>query len=143
MAAIIFAGSYTNIVLQKEARFRPRISSATSFLRWKPLSLSFRASASPKTTVVAEEAKTGRPVRGLMKPKPVSSALQAFLGVKEVARTEALKQIWAYVKQNNLQDAENKKFIICDGKLKSIFGGRDRVGFLEVSGLLNPHFLKQ
>jgi chromatin remodeling complex protein RSC6 len=40
------------------------------------------------------------------------------------------------------QDPNDKKIIICDDKLKKIFGGRDRVGFLEISGLLNPHFQK-
>ncbi|BAF29865.1 Os12g0507500 [Oryza sativa Japonica Group] len=40
------------------------------------------------------------------------------------------------------QDPNNKKIIVCDEKLKKIFGGRDRVGFLEISGLLNPHFQK-
>lgn len=40
------------------------------------------------------------------------------------------------------KDPENKKVIICDEKLKKIFGGRDRVGFLEIAGLISPHFLK-
>lgn len=30
---------------------------------------------------------------------------------------------------------------MCDEKLKKIFKGRDRVGFLEVAGLITPHFL--
>ncbi|KAL5710939.1 hypothetical protein ACHQM5_021444 [Ranunculus cassubicifolius] len=38
---------------------------------------------------------------------------------------------------------ENKKIIVCDEKLKQIFAGKDRVGFLEISGLLNPHFIKR
>ncbi|CAL5393622.1 unnamed protein product [Camellia sinensis] len=40
------------------------------------------------------------------------------------------------------QDPENKKVIICDENLKKIFAERDRVGFLEIAGLMNPHFLK-
>lgn len=39
------------------------------------------------------------------------------------------------------QDPENKKIIICDEKLKKIFKGNERVGFLEVAGLISPHFL--
>ncbi|KAL5993857.1 hypothetical protein ACLOJK_038214 [Asimina triloba] len=39
-------------------------------------------------------------------------------------------------------DPENKKIIVCDEKLKKLFGGKDRVGFLEISGLINPHFVK-
>ncbi|KAL3653819.1 hypothetical protein CASFOL_003500 [Castilleja foliolosa] len=40
------------------------------------------------------------------------------------------------------EDPEDKKVIVCDEKLKKIFGGRDRVGFLEIAGLISPHFQK-
>ena len=40
-----------------------------------------------------------------------------------------------------LQDPQNKKVIICDEKLKKIFEGKDRVGFLEIAKLIGPHFL--
>ncbi|XP_068654756.1 protein TRI1-like [Aristolochia californica] len=89
----------------------------------------------------SKQATTGkREPRGIMKPRPVSAEMQALVGVPEIPRTQALKQIWAYIKEHNLQDPENKKIIVCDEKLKKIFGGKDRVGFLEISGLLNPHF---
>ncbi|KAI3922363.1 hypothetical protein MKX01_006052 [Papaver californicum] len=85
---------------------------------------------------------TPRQPRGITKPKPISPAMQELLGVPEIPRTQALKQIWAYIKEHNLQDPENKKIIVCDEKLKKIFAGKERVGFLEISGLLNPHFIK-
>uniref|UniRef100_A0A0E0FCE5 SWIB domain-containing protein n=1 Tax=Oryza meridionalis TaxID=40149 RepID=A0A0E0FCE5_9ORYZ len=112
----------------------------------------------------AAEGKAGKKKRaasGIMKPKPISAELREFVGgAEELPRTEALKIIWAHIKGNNLQvwseggttiednwvvcivDPNNKKIIVCDEKLKKIFGGRDRVGFLEISGLLNPHFQK-
>lgn len=40
-----------------------------------------------------------------------------------------------------LQDPQDKKVIICDEKLKKIFAGKDRVGFLEIAKLIGPHFL--
>uniref|UniRef100_A0ACD5YJ74 Uncharacterized protein n=1 Tax=Avena sativa TaxID=4498 RepID=A0ACD5YJ74_AVESA len=84
-----------------------------------------------------------RAASGIMKPKPISPELREFVGgAAELPRTEALKIIWAHIKGNNLQDPANKKIVVCDEKLKKIFGGRDRVGFLEISGLLNPHFQK-
>ncbi|XP_022896144.1 upstream activation factor subunit spp27-like isoform X1 [Olea europaea var. sylvestris] len=90
----------------------------------------------------ATETKKREP-RGITKPRRVSPEMQAFLGgVTEIPRTQALKEIWAYIKKHNLQDPADKKVIICDEKLKQIFGGRDRVGFLEIAGLLNPHFVK-
>ncbi|CAD6270028.1 unnamed protein product [Miscanthus lutarioriparius] len=84
-----------------------------------------------------------RPASGITKPKPISPELREFVGgAPELPRTEAIKLVWAHIKGNNLQDPNDKKIIICDDKLKKIFGGRDRVGFLEISGLLNPHFQK-
>ncbi|CAN4107779.1 unnamed protein product [Withania somnifera] len=90
----------------------------------------------------AAEPKKREP-RGIMKPRRVSPEMQSFLGgVSEIPRTQALKLIWAHIKANNLQDPQNKKVIICDEKLKTIFGGKERVGFLEIAGLISPHFLK-
>ncbi|XP_074345729.1 uncharacterized protein LOC141684588 [Apium graveolens] len=95
--------------------------------------------ALPKKTETTTTKK--REPRGIMKPRPVSPEMQAVVGVPEIPRTQALKLIWAYIKENNLQDPENKKIIICDEKLKKIFKGNERVGFLEVAGLISPHFL--
>ncbi|THU62160.1 hypothetical protein C4D60_Mb01t02200 [Musa balbisiana] len=99
--------------------------------------------ADSRSAVEAAPDATGkRRPRGITKPRPVSPELQAVVGEAEIPRTQALKKIWAYIKENNLQDPENKRIIVCDEKLKKVFGGRDRVGFLEISGLLNPHFAK-
>ncbi|GAA0166609.1 chromatin/chromatin-binding, or -regulatory protein [Lithospermum erythrorhizon] len=99
--------------------------------------------AAASKPVASSETKKAREPRGIMKPRRVSPEMQDFLGgVSEIPRTQALKHIWAYIKLQNLQDPENKKIIICDEKLKKIFAGKDSVGFLEIAGLLNPHFPK-
>lgn len=46
---------------------------------------------------------TPRQPRGIMKPRKVSPEMQALVGTPEISRTQALKLIWAYIKQNNLQ----------------------------------------
>ncbi|KAE8702222.1 hypothetical protein F3Y22_tig00110485pilonHSYRG00088 [Hibiscus syriacus] len=93
------------------------------------------------THATASESETGsRPPRGIMKPRHVSPEMEAVVGVPVIPRTKAVKLIWAYIRENNLQDPENK-IINCDEKLKKIFGGKDRVGFLEIAGLITPHFL--
>ncbi|CAI8587296.1 unnamed protein product [Vicia faba] len=81
-------------------------------------------------------------IPGLMKPKKISPEMQDLIGLPEVSRTQALKHIWAYIKENNLQNPGNKRLIRCDEKLKKIFAGRDEVGMLEIAGLISPHFLK-
>ncbi|XP_010271723.1 PREDICTED: uncharacterized protein LOC104607719 [Nelumbo nucifera] len=116
---------------------------SSSTLRFAPSPANLRVVRFVTSAASSKPATTGkREPRGITKPKPISPAMQALLGVQEIPRTQALKQIWAYIKQHNLQDPENKKIIMCDEKLKTIFGGRERVGFLEIAGLINPHFLK-
>nr|AID60143.1 SWIB/MDM2 domain superfamily protein [Brassica napus] len=92
------------------------------------------ASSEPSAT------KTREP-RGIMKPRPVSPEMQDVVGEPVIPRTQALKRIWAYIKEHDLQDPQDKKVIICDEKLKKIFAGKDRVGFLEIAKLIGPHFL--
>eukprot|EP01018_Ginkgo_biloba_P001741 Gb_09376 [translate_table: standard] len=41
--------------------------------------------------------------RGITQPKPISPAMQKFLGVSEIPRTAAIKKIWEYIKEHNLQ----------------------------------------
>ncbi|KAL2460312.1 SWIB/MDM2 domain superfamily protein [Abeliophyllum distichum] len=115
----------------------------SSTVRLAPANL---RTVSPVTLAAASKSATDtnkREPRGIMKPCRVSPEMQAFLGgVSEIPRTKALKEIWAYIKQHDLQDPADKKVIICDENLKKIFGGRDRVGFLQIAGLISPHFLK-
>ncbi|XP_071726234.1 uncharacterized protein [Rutidosis leptorrhynchoides] len=123
-------------------------SSASSLMFVKPTS--FRLSQVKVCTIVtyatasepATETKKRAP-RGFSKPRPVSPEMKEFLGGRtEIPRTEVLKVIWAHIKEKNLQDPSNKRVIVCDEKLKKIFGDRDQVGFLEIAGLISPHFKK-
>lgn len=60
-----------------------------------------------------EAAGKGEP-KGIMKPRRVSPEMQAFLGgVPEIARTQALKEIWAYIKEHNLQVPLSLSLSIC------------------------------
>lgn len=44
-----------------------------------------------------------------------------------------------YIKRNNLQDPKNKNKIICDSRLKGLFG-KPRVGHIQMLKLLGNHF---
>ncbi|KAK9146290.1 hypothetical protein Sjap_006193 [Stephania japonica] len=102
------------------------------------------AARTSAATVASGAAKQVQPrsQSGILKPIPVSPALRKFLGLSEVSRADAVKKIWDYIKRNNLQNPANKKEIYCDEKLKSIFDGKDSVGFLEIARLLSRHFVK-
>ncbi|KAI3717039.1 hypothetical protein L1987_68354 [Smallanthus sonchifolius] len=80
---------------------------------------------------------------GIMAPIPLSEALVKFLGTGEnaLARSDVVKRIWDYIKQNNLQDPSDKRRILCDDKLKKLFDVDTFNGFT-VSKLLTTHFIK-
>ncbi|KAL6636874.1 hypothetical protein ACP70R_024446 [Stipagrostis hirtigluma subsp. patula] len=124
----------------------PRLRAASPAASFAPprrsvTPLVVRAAAASSKAPAAAAPKKKR-ATGITLPKPVSPALQDIVGAPEIPRTEALKRLWAYIKQHNLQDPADKKVIVCDEKLKVLFAGRERVGFLEIAKLLNPHFVK-
>ncbi|KAL0008323.1 hypothetical protein SO802_009825 [Lithocarpus litseifolius] len=106
-----------------------------------------KATAKPKPTKTAKASpstSTTEPKRasGIQKVSPISPQLQTFLGAPEASRSDAVKQIWSYVKLHNLQNPADKREIYCDEKLKTLFDGKDKVGFLEIGKLLFRHFIK-
>nr|ACG40455.1 SWIb domain-containing protein [Zea mays] len=123
----------------------PRLRAAAAFAppRRAAVTLVVRAaSASSKSPATAEAAPKKKRATGITQPKSVSPALQAIVGDPVIPRTEVLKRLWAYIKEHNLQDPSDKKVVVCDEKLKVLFAGRERVGFLEIAKLLNPLFVK-
>ena len=41
-----------------------------------------------------------------------------------------------------MQNPNNKREIFCDEKLKTIFDGKEKIGFLEIGKMLSRHFVK-
>ncbi|CAK9318965.1 unnamed protein product [Citrullus colocynthis] len=107
-------------------------------VKTSPSSDAAGVAASPKSKIKREMTRPA----GILKVTQVSPALSNFLGVSEASRTDAVKQIWSYIKLHNLQNPANKREIYCDDKLKAIFEGREKVGFLEIGKLLARHFVK-
>ncbi|MCA0440095.1 MAG: DNA topoisomerase III [Proteobacteria bacterium] len=70
--------------------------------------------------------------------KAPSAALAAVIGAEPVARPEAVKKLWDYIKAHNLQDPADKRTIVADDKLRAVFG-KDRVGMFELTGILGQH----
>ncbi|TSC76488.1 MAG: hypothetical protein G01um101431_621 [Parcubacteria group bacterium Gr01-1014_31] len=74
-----------------------------------------------------------------MKPMQVSAELAAVIGPGPMPRSEVAKQLWVYIKKNNLQDAQNKRNINADEKLKAVFGGQATVSMFEMTKLVSKH----
>ncbi|EPS57960.1 hypothetical protein M569_16857, partial [Genlisea aurea] len=77
------------------------------------------SSSSSKTGLGDSETK--KRGGGFTKPCRLSPELQKFTGASEMARTKVVKLLWDYIKENNLQDPSNRRNIICDDTLRSLF----------------------
>jgi chromatin remodeling complex protein RSC6 len=84
---------------------------------------------------MAEKPKTN----GLQKPMTPSAELVAVIGAGQVARSDAVKKMWDYIKAHNLQNPANKREILADAKLKPVFGGKDKVTMFEMNSHLAKH----
>ncbi len=74
-----------------------------------------------------------------MKALTPSADLAKVIGAKALPRTEAVKQIWVYIKKHNLQDAKNKRNINADANLLPVFGGKKQVSMFEMAKFLSAH----
>jgi DNA topoisomerase III len=67
-----------------------------------------------------------------------SAELAAVVGSEPLARTEVIKKLWTYIKENGLQDAVNKRAINADARLLPIFG-KPQVTMFELASVVGPH----
>ncbi len=74
-----------------------------------------------------------------MKPLNVSPDLAAIVGKGPMPRSEVVKKLWAYIKENNLQDEKNKRNINADANLKKVFDGKAMVNMFEMTKLVSKH----
>lgn len=74
-----------------------------------------------------------------MKPLTLSSDLEAVVGKGPMPRSEIISKMWVYIKDNNLQDAKNKRNINADDKLQKVFGGAKMVTMFEMAKHISKH----
>ena len=74
----------------------------------------------------------------LQRPLQPSEALAAVVGPEPLSRGEVVSKVWEYIKSHNLQNPENRREILADDKLKSVFG-KDKVAMFEMNKHLARH----
>jgi upstream activation factor subunit UAF30 len=95
--------------------------------------------APAKKAAAKKPAAKRKPNAAFMKPMTPSQVLAAVVGAVPLPRTEVTKKIWEYIKKNKLQDAQNKRTINADEKLKAVFGGKKTVSMFEMTKLVSGH----
>jgi upstream activation factor subunit UAF30 len=61
------------------------------------------------------------------------------VGKGPMARGEVVKKLWEYIKKHDLQNPSNKRNILADDKLKTVFGGKSEVTMFEMTKLVSAH----
>jgi upstream activation factor subunit UAF30 len=80
----------------------------------------------------------GQKPNALQKPLQPSKELAAVVGSEPLPRAEAVSRVWAYIKQHQLQNPENRREILADDKLAAVFGTK-KVTMFELNKHLTQH----
>lgn len=101
-----------------------------------------------KVEKTSTKQKSSRKPCGFARPTKVSEEMCQFLGKEvgtEISRTEVTKSLIQYIKDNNLQNAEAKREILPDEKLKKLFGKSaegEVLTYFTMQKFVNHHFIK-
>ncbi|KAL7420850.1 hypothetical protein Q5752_004803 [Cryptotrichosporon argae] len=68
----------------------------------------------------------------------LSDPLAELVTEPRLSRPQTVKRIWDYVKANGLQDATDKRFILCDDKLRAVFK-TDKLHMFTMNKILSQH----
>jgi chromatin remodeling complex protein RSC6 len=83
-----------------------------------------------------------------LQPTKISPALAQFCGVTAetlLSRTDVTRKIAEYIKTNNLQNPENRREILADATLTSLFAltSEDKLNYFNLQRYVKPHFIKE
>ncbi len=128
------------------SKFPPRKTAVAAAASKTVAAKSSRTSAGAQKNLkkpAAKKAPAAKPAAAKAPRKPAagkapSPQLAAVIGTDPVARPEAVKKLWEYIKAHNLQDPKDKRTIVADDKLRAVFG-KDSAGMFELAGLLGKH----
>lgn len=73
------------------------------------------------------------------KPLNLSPQLSNLLnGEAQLSRPQVTKKLWEHIKGNDLQDPDDKRYILCDDRMKEVFR-QDKVHMFTMTKLVNQH----
>jgi len=131
---------------QRESKYPPRKGAAAKTAREPAAKYAPAKAAKPAKSAAKPAAKkaTGKKPAEPKAPRKTGPGLQpspelaAVVGPEPVARTEVIKKLWDYIKAHGLQDAQDKRAINADDKLRAVFG-KPQVTMFELAGIVGRH----
>lgn len=97
-----------------------------------------KKAAPKKAAATKKTASKRKPNAAFMRPLTPSATLAAVIGSGNMPRTQVVKKLWDYIKKHNLQDAQNRRNINADDKLKALFG-KSTVSMFEMTKIVSKH----
>ena len=96
---------------------------------------------------VNDKIKAPRKPSGFARPSKVTDKLADFMNKEAgtlVARTEVTQYLIKYIKENSLQNKENKRIIKPDDKLMDLLeSGENEITYFNLQKYMNKHFIKE
>jgi len=80
---------------------------------------------------------------GTQAPYRLSDKLQAVVGKSILPRPQVTQALWAYIREHDLQNPEDKREILCDKLLSRVMGGQSRVTMFSMNKYITPHMLEK
>ena len=99
-----------------------------------------KSAAKTATQAPKQAAPKKAPVKAkaaLMAPVTVSQLLAKVIGTEPSSRPLIVKKMWDYIKQNDLQDKNNRRMINADENLKKVFDGKEQISMFELAKVIS------
>lgn len=135
-------------ICQEVASIKTSIGSVMSKLRLykKQVDKTLKDNKKKKKKVIDKTVnKSKRAPSGITMPTKIPPIVCDFLGKPhntQMARTDITREVYSYIRENSLQDKENKQQINPDNKLKKLLDlqENDKLNYFNLQTYLSKHF---
>lgn len=112
---------------------------------YKPVDLTTSSSSKKRKAAKspAKEKGGAKKKAGMQAPYRLSDELMAVVGKRVLPRPQVTQALWAYIRENNLQNPQDKREIMCDDQLSRVMGGQQKVTMFSMNKYITPHMLEK
>jgi DNA topoisomerase-1 len=124
--------------------YKPRAKSSKTGSKTKEKASKASSKKTTKSAAKTKSSASDKPKAKKSSPGTLmqpSETLAAIIGTESVSRPQVVQKLWAYIKAHDLQDSSDKRYVLCDPKLKKLLD-EDRVHMTQIAAKLSPHLQK-
>lgn len=94
---------------------------------YKPVDLTTSSTPKKRKAKAEPKPKGAKKKPGMQAPYRLSDELVAVVGKRVLPRPQVTQALWAYIRENDLQNPHDKREILCDTLLSRVMGGQPKV----------------